>query len=87
MARSSFSHSKTRSPRPAASRAMPVPFTPPPMTTMSYGLLFTGALPHFKPTFAPRHYEHRWQLSNTGSRCAFVKRPWIGQTFGLSPRP
>src|SRR5678809_1025948 len=34
-ARSSFSHSRTRAPRPARSRAMPAPLMPPPTTSTS----------------------------------------------------
>src|SRR6187549_2099826 len=34
-ARSSFSHSRTRAPRPARSRAMPEPLMPPPTTSTS----------------------------------------------------
>src|SRR5262245_14644250 len=40
-ARSSFSHSMTDKPRPAASRAMPAPLMPPPMTRRSTGSRFT----------------------------------------------
>jgi hypothetical protein len=36
LARSLFSASSTDSPRPAASRAMPHPWIPPPMMAMSY---------------------------------------------------
>src|SRR3954466_10448739 len=36
LARSSFSASSTLRPRPAASRAMPAPLMPPPMTRRSY---------------------------------------------------
>ena len=36
LARSPFSASSTERPRPAASRAIPQPFTPPPMMAMSY---------------------------------------------------
>src|SRR6188472_1481706 len=41
-ARSSRSHNRTESPRPAASRAMPTPLMPPPTTSRSKGAALSG---------------------------------------------
>src|SRR6187200_1783146 len=60
-ARSSCSTSSTRSPRPAASRAMPAPLMPPPMISRSYAAcLFATA----SPEPPPRQPEGRLRVGN-----------------------
>src|SRR5471032_1733518 len=48
-ARSCFSQRKVDQPRPTASRAMPHPLIPPPMTAISNGAVPLGAAKEFNP--------------------------------------
>src|ERR1043165_8122164 len=61
-ARSSCSTSITRSPRPAASRAIPAPLMPPPITSRSNAAVLLMAVP--SPERPPHHAEGRLRIGN-----------------------